>query len=565
MKGSKRFIPLALVLIMLIGVLTSCSGSQSTTPGANASPSATTSGSSNNTSNANNSSGTGNSGGSNNQDRTYNPGSTDIPTGDGIKFKDDITFIIDLPVVSLNRFNPGQDNPNSQTVYLCVYDRLVDKTADGGYIPMLATEWHTDDWKVYDLKLRNDVYFHNGEHFTADDVVYTVERAAQSPGTNACDNIGRNVDKVEAISDFEVKITLKDVNVDYIGCLAHPSSAIANRKACEADPEEGVKIGTGPWVVDSIVSGDYVSLTRNDKYWGIVPVTKKLTFKFVPEEAARMMMLENGEAELALGTNYNTDYPYLESDSKFTAFSILTANPHFVGFNMNDPITGDLNFRKAVASLIDKVKWAQMSRNGYAVPYLDDGAFWAFGTEFRNTDIPVIPYDVAKAKEYLAQSSYKGEEVSITAALPNQLVFAQLLIEELRGIGVTAVLNQTDPPGMNAATAYGDNHTQIVCHLFTWDSGPATVRSIYYPGAAQNRASYNNPDVTKLLDLAPTQTNDTEREQTYKQIQALTAEDIPYVAVQSPITILGALKGVGGVEMRTDNTYRMSYVYMIVQ
>ena len=480
-----------------------------------------------------------------------------------VKYREEITIGYDIAIVSLNRFNPGMDGTSYQRSYLLLWDRLTDSTAEGEVIPMLATEWSTEDYKTWNFKLRDDVYFTNGEQLTADDVVYTFEKATEAIGTSTYDNMGRNFESAEIISDFELNITLQNVDVDFAYCLSLPTTGIINRKACEEDFETGVSVGSGPWILDNIVSGDSATFVRNENYWGEVPVTKKLVCKYIAEEAARLMMLENDEVQVALGCNFQSDYPYIEQNpDKFEVFDCITGDPAYVAFNMNDPITGDLNFRKAVASVIDRETYVAVSRNGYGIP-CTTGAFWGYEAEYWNDEIPVLPLDYDAAKEYLAASSYNGEEVTITCALPNCISDAQMLQEALKSIGVNAVLNQTDTAGMNSTATYSNNTAQIIVYLYSWPGRASSARSVLYPEAATNRASYNNPEVAELLDQAGATLDEAEREAIYKQVQEIVAEDLPYVCTYYNRTIIGARKGVGGLEMRTNQHHRLANIYMI--
>ncbi|MBR6237273.1 MAG: hypothetical protein IKR16_06000, partial [Firmicutes bacterium] len=221
-----------------------------------------------------------------------------------------------------------------------------------------------------------------------------------------------------------------------------------------------------------------------------------------------------------------------------------------------------LNFRKAVASVIDRQKLVQKSLNGYGIPYTD-GTYWPMDVEFRNNDIPIIPLDIEKAKEYLAQSSYKGEEVTISASSANCVSDAQVLQEALVAIGVNAKVNKTDGPGLVALSPYDNNKSMIIANLFSWPLGPGSIAGAYMPGSGDNRASYNNPKVAELLEKAQVETNDAEREKIYKEIQALEAEDIPYIGLYARKDLLGALKGVDGVRLSPDGFHRLAYIYMV--
>lgn len=479
------------------------------------------------------------------------------------KYRDDITVVFESPVSTLDRYKAGTETTPAQRVWLVLFDRLLEKE-DDKIVPMLATEWHTDDYQVYTFKLRDDVTFHDGNKFTADDVVYTFERGKEAIGTNLYSLFARYIDTVEATSEYEVKVTLTNPHLEFLDVLTLPYASIISRKACEADAEKGLGIGTGAWALKNFVSSESVTLERFDNYWGEKALAKTLTFKYIKEQAARMLMLETGEAQAIFGASYTADYPTLENDERYVAYPYVLKNMIYVSFNMTNPITGDLNFRKAVASVIDRQKFVNISLNGSGVPYTD-GAYWPTSVEFRNTDLPIIPYDVAKAKEYLAQSSYKGEEVTLSASTAQCISDAQVLQEALKDIGINAVVNKTDGPGLVTLANATNNKSMIVLNLFTWPLGPSSIAGAYMTGAGDNRASYSNPEIDELLTKAQVETNDAERERLYKEVQRIEAEEIPYVATYARRDVMGAVKGVDGVKFSADGFHRMAGIYMIEQ
>ena len=542
MKNTKRIICLLLGVVLCFGLLAACGGgddAQQPSGGDTQQPS--------------------------NTPEMSDQGSMNIGSDDEIteetKFKEDLTIIIDNNKIgTIDPFNAGANSNTTKWALNMNFDRLFDEQ-NGEYVPELVTEWHTEDWQHFNLKLREGVKFHNGEVFTADDVVYTWERAVAGAG-DAFDRFSA-VESIEVVNDYEININLKAVNVDFLFNMSRPHVGIVNREACEADPENGVWIGTGPWVVSEFVSNDYVKYTRNEEYWGELPKTKTITLKYVAEEASRLIMLENKEVEAAFSIN-PTDFPYLESEDMFEFYTYTVNNCYYVAFNMNDPITGDINFRKAVASAIGYDDIVQVSRFGYAIASRD-GTFWGYNTEFRNSDIERIPYDIEKAKEYLAASSYDGSEVEIVTCFSDQLLGAQALQEQLKPVGINIKIYQTDAPGISSYAVYKDNKAQMICYTGTWNTVASSVRPYYYPGGSANRASYNNPEITELLDLAPTQTDAAEREATYKKIQEIAAQDIPFVTIYNINHGIGALKGVGGMILKSGADHDLSYTYMIVE
>ena len=482
-------------------------------------------------------------------------------TGSG-KIRDELVVIIDntkIPV--LDPHNPSATSSSSAWAFIMMYDTLVADLGDGKFGPELASSWETEDWQHFTFHLRDDVYFHNGEKLTADDVVFTIERAKENPGSAGYDKLS-HVASVQALDEHTVELALESVNVEFFYYISDPRAGILNRKAVEADPEKGSWVGTGAWTVSDFASNEYVVFEANENYWGEVPKTKKMTLKYVAEESTRLMQLENGEVQVCFSINAN-DYDYFKDQpDKFVTYPFTTNNNSYVGFNMNDPICGDLNFRKAVASAIDREEMVLAAFNGYGeVNTL--GTYWGYKTEFKNEKIPIIPKDLEKAKEYLAQSNYKGETVEIVAAIPDLIKTAQVLQAQLAQIGINTTIKETDPPGMSAYATYADNKAQMIVHTGSIAFNAGSMKAWFYPYGSNNRVSYTNEEVAELFDLAVTQIDPAEREATYHRIQEIIAEDIPFINLMNTVFLVCCEKGVEGLKLSNLAFHDLTYMYMI--
>ena len=479
------------------------------------------------------------------------------------KYADEMVIIQDNTKVALiDPHNAASATSSNTCVMRTIYDCLIEKVGEE-YVPGLAESWEGDDAQHFVFHLRKGVVFHNGEPFTADDVAFTIERCKEiGSGSNSFSRL-RCVESTEIVDDYTIKVNLEAVNVDFYKDLAYSGCGMLNREAVEKDPTNGPQVGTGAYKVVDFVPNETVVMEANMDYWGEKPITKKLTMKFVAEETARYIELQNGTADVVFSIN-PTNFPEIEANPKYQAFSYIVHNCGFLAFNMTKAPMNDLNFRLAVAYGIKRSDLITAARNGYAVEP-KTGAFWGWNTEYLDESIPRIDYDLDKAKEYLAKSSYNGEELEIACAIADFIICAQVVQQQLAEVGIKIKLYQTDTTGMNAYANWGNNQAQMVIYTGGWNALASSCKPWYYPGNNYNRAAYDNPEVNALLDEAPTITDEAKREEIYKKVQQLTTADLPFYTLYNIRHVVAAQQGVGGLVLGSDSCHDFSHIYKVIE
>jgi ABC-type transport system substrate-binding protein len=231
---------------------------------------------------------------------------------------------------------------------------------------------------------------------------------------------------------------------------------------------------------------------------------------------------------------------------------------------MADPVCGDLNFRKAVAYAVSKEELAIFAMGDMAMP-VTDGTIWGYEVPFKNTDIQPITQDLDKAKEFLKQSSYKGESIELTV-MSGSDALSQGLQAELGAIGIDIKINIMDVPSFMAYTGTNNNQSQMNIFFTMMSQNPVdTYRVNFHPTGSTNKMSYNNPEVTKLLDQAPSVIGEDEQKQLYYKLQELVTADIPCIPLTWMVGALVYEKGLGGMVSSPSAHSDMRYMYLIVQ
>ena len=542
MKKSIRVLALILSMALCLALIASCNKTDSpgNTPDAAASP-----------------------------DVADSPGSAAVtavtdplaPPPAGAKFADQIIFGTDhTPISSLDPGSPAGNTPPTLWSYRMYLDSLVFQK-DGVLYPCLAKSWSTDDYQTYTFVLRDDVYWHNGDKFTAKDVEYTIERSRVSMGSMAIDH-WRPVEKVNIINDYEIEMVLDSVNVDFITNTTYSSAGILNERAIAEDPENGPHIGTGAYKVTEFIPNNYVTMERNDDYWGDAPYTKTVTIRFVPDVAARTIMMQNEELHGSLGGLSPDDISIFQNSDRYNVYEVLFNNPNTLGFSMIHPITGDYNFRMAVMHALDREEIALVAAAEWGVPETT-GTLWGESLQFRNNDIPIVEFDLDKAKEYLDKSVYNGETLEIATAAETFIKAAQAVQQQLERIGIKVEVNQMDMPGLMGFGRYGNEETEMILTV-TGFVALTSFRSIYFAGGATNRQSYDNPEIVALYDDAIATPDDQQREAKFKAIQAIIAEDPPVVNLFWHNNCMVLVNSIGGLYLPKDVWYDLRYAYRLV-
>ena len=488
------------------------------------------------------------------------------PIEEDVQFADSIYVVTDGTALSvMNPFSPATSPTASRQAFIMIFDRLVNPAGDGEFAPSLATSWDTDDFQTITMTLRQGVYFQNGDSFTSADVIATVEAAHEGLGSMAHD-VWRSVETVTAIDAHTVQFVLDDVNVEFLFNLSQIHASILSARAI-AESETNLDAlwtaGTGAYRVVSLSPNDVIVFERNDDFWGELPITRTQTWFTIPELATRTLMMLNGEANLNWSISRD-DVPMFEEHPDFLVVHHYNNNPHYISFNMNDPITGCLYFRRAVAHAVYKPDLAFIA-GGVTGVAIDSPNLFGFASAFKNTDIPPIPHDLARAREYLAASAWNGETIVISTAIPTNIRPAEVLQMQLAQIGLDVSLNVMDVPGFTSTVTYRDNQSQMAVYLMPTTLSAAHMRNGFFPGSALNRASYNNPYVTELLDRALRTIDTNERRELYMYIQEVVSADMPYIPIFFNHGLIIVTNGFGGIGYSPVGDHDLRFAFQIVE
>lgn len=313
-----------------------------------------------------------------------------------------------------------------------VYEGLFEFDANFEPQPHLAASYEiTDGGKVYDVKLREGVLFHNGKEMTSEDVEASFNRWIKN--NDAGNMIAPYFDKLEVVGPYEVKFMFKEPYAPFISVLG---SHVSNQKLV-IRPKELVEkfgdnvmdehIGTGPYKFVEWVPDQQVVLERFDEYVASekpasglagerIAYADKIVIKSVPEQSTRLAGVQTGEFQFAEEIPQD-QYEIVESDPNAEPVIVTPDGMEMVIINCGAAPFNDINARKALASAIDMEELGRMmigNENFWNV----DGCIYPEGTVWyqENSGKGVYNnYDPEKAKELLKEAGYDGTPIVIVS------------------------------------------------------------------------------------------------------------------------------------------------------
>jgi len=468
---------------------------------------------------------------------------------------------------TLNPWTPGAV-VESNLINTIVFDQLVRyNKKDLSPAPGLATSWKVaPDGLSWTFSLRKDVTWHDGKPFTAEDVAFTFndvilnkKLAAQNSSTFG------PVKTVEVINPYTVRFVLNAPFSSLPYYLAYFAGMLPKHILGNAENPLQVAsfnkknpIGTGAFKVAEFVPGSYVRLVRNDKYWGGTPKVASIVFKIVPDPNTQIAQSIAGELDLVT-VNNPALLAGVERNNKLQVVRQTQNIYYFVVLNQNDPRMRDVRVRQALLYAIDRKAIIDSVLRGYGT--IATGPIAPLQKSFYVKDVPQYAFNPKKAQELLKAAGWtpgpdgivvkdgKPFEVDMPTGQFGYLVPATLLVQQYwKAIGVKANVNVME---WNAYIQKMFVNRQYEGTLAWWSTPPTPDVSPYYVSSAADKGNnipnYKNPDLDKLLDDGRKATGVQDQILTYRRMQRLLAEQLPYLYLWYPDIITVRNERLGGI------------------
>lgn len=423
---------------------------------------------------------------------------------------------------------------------------LVDLDLDYSFVPVLAESYEAAaDGLSYTYVLREGVMWHDGEAFTAADVKYNVDwyKDPANAAVNGTDYA--NVGEVVVEDDYNITINMTGIDAAFL--TNNTAMMIVPEHVQSVTGKEGYSTqatGTGPFKLNTWKAAEQTLLDKNPDYWGGEPNLDGFRMDIIPEGSVRAVRLENGEADTSYWPMQAEDNLRFmnEMADEYTTFRAPGLAVNHFPLNNERPALADKVVRQAMLwatdrdSLINDLEkgLSQKAHNNYSPAIVF----------YYNDDVTKYEFNPDKARELLDGAGYVPGSDGIREKDGVKLSFvctvitgdqrrrpeAEVVQQNLKDVGIDMQIQEAPVATILEQLPAG----QMDASLFNWTYGAADPdgRTSLRSDGARNFSHFKNAQVDELLDAGVATVVPEERQAAYKEIQAIVAEEVPFLYIQ---------------------------------
>lgn len=437
-------------------------------------------------------------------------------------------------IQSLNIWN-YTSGPNYMFAEM-VFDALYSSNHGGDCEPLICTGYDlSDDQKEVTLHIAEGVKFFDGSDCDADDVYTEMQYIAEHKDEMALFATNwKYLEKAEKMDDHTVKLYLSEPFFSLDISLAYTYIAKA-----EEIEQYGSSLfssvdtlnGTGRWKLDEWVDGQYLKFSRNTDYWqgGDFSNIDTLYLWFISDPTAQNAAFINGDIDYINNVNVDLKSMLDPVADQCEITNSISEVMYYLQFKMDGKApTTDQNLRYAIMHAIDRDAFCSLMGGGLVM-----NDFFTTHAEGHQDSLEALKYDPELAKEYLAKSSYNGEELVLLSR--SDISYADSIMtamaDYLNQIGIKTRVDMVDTATMNTRRTDGDYDIFMV-NLATWDGNALTQNLV--PRVVQDMHSngYKNDELNAKIMEAFGDMNKETRVKTLEEVDNILYE------LQGPIVPL---------------------------
>jgi peptide/nickel transport system substrate-binding protein len=447
--------------------------------------------------------------------------------------------------------------------YNLIYSGLVRSDPNGStkLEGSLADSWKVSNkGKTYTFHLRPGIKFSNGQPVTAQDVAWSLNRFGNPKVNAAMSSVAIGYGNATVLDSSHVQVKLAKPVAAFLYNISIWPAFILPKNLVEKQGKAFYKhpVGTGPFVVKEFAKGSHITYVRNPNYWEQgKPYLNSVRFNFATDANSRILALRGGSAQIMDGVPFS-QINSLQADKNVEIQSAKV--PLFLGLWLNHtrkPFT-DINVRKAMQYALDRQKMNKDIFHGLG--QIPNSVLMGLHYDAPYSEIPPYPYDLAKAKAFMAKSKFpKGFSTSLQYPSGydyyKQLVL--LMQQELGAIGIKVKLVEEDPatttskflamkydmtfpfPSYTSDVTVPDEYAQFL-------ADPSNGLNGFFSG-------WKDPAIQKMVEKFTTTLSDSSRAQQWPKIQralydvtpVINVMNLPYVNAHTTKTCGTAIDALG--------------------
>lgn len=408
-----------------------------------------------------------------------------------------------------------------------IFSSLVRTTADMALEPDLALAWESneagDQWT---FTLRDDVTFHDGKAFSANDVLATIDYHLNPETASLFRTNIVMVDRVEATSPTEVVFHLAYPYAEFPEQLAHYQARImpeGKMGQMATDP-----IGTGPYRLETYIPGERTVLSRYDGYFDLEgqAFLDEIQYLAIPEEATKVAALTSGGIELA--NEYQpTSLPLLEGSPTVTTTEIVSGSHQPIVMDVTQAPFDDARVRTALKLCVDRDGVVAVALQGHGVPAADQVVP---PSDPMYGSVPLPAQDLERARQLLDEAGYPdGIDLTLhtTPGRPGTLETALAFKDMALGAGVRVELI-SHPVDVYWADVW-KHEPFLVSNWIGRPTADMMLSTVYMCGASNTESNWCNEDFDARIMAARAALDPEERHQLLTDAQQILSDDGPVI------------------------------------
>ncbi len=432
-----------------------------------------------------------------------------------------------------------------------VNDTMIERNRDTlEYEPKLADRWEVSaDHLTYIFHLKKEVRWHDGQPFTADDVVYSFQKI-QDPTVEApfLRVYYADIDRVEKIDQWTVKFVYKRpyfLGLSVCGTLPLlPKHLFNDGTDFNSHPLGRKPVGVGPYRFVEWKTNKKIVLERFDDYWGSKPAIRRIEFKIITDDAIAFQVLKKGELDFAVirPIQWIKQTDSEKFNSLFSKHKYLLPGFNYIGWNHTSPIFSDKKVRQAMTYLVNREKL--LEKINFGLGRVVEAPFFVEGAQY-NHHLPSRSYNPDEARRLLSTAGWtdsdgdgildkEGKKFEFVFLYPSGSKFSErmapILKEDLKKVGIEMAIERMewaaflsriekkefDATSLGWSTGFEDDPYQV------WHSSQADETR------GSNFISFKNAEADQLIEEARTEFDEKRRNSLYHRFQEILYDEQPY-------------------------------------